>query len=240
MMTNIDCDYLVDYLNGTLTDEQTKQFEQHLQTCTECQEIIEATGELPYLADPVEPPADMKARILANVFEDNIETESQPATLKPAMSPIPIQQKKRQQSVWKPMLAAALLLSLLGNAYAFFQLSDQDGKLETAIQSIELQANETFTGTATAAMIEEQGSVNLVVQADQLTNLEASQVYQVWLIKDGKAIPAGAFSPNPTGEGASYYQIDDASQEWDTIAITLEPNAGNESPKGEIVLSSEI
>ncbi len=239
-MTNIDCEYLVDYLNGTLSKEETVQFEQHLKTCTECQEIVEATSELPYLADPVEPPADMKARILSNVFKEDIEKDKQPAALKPAMSPIPIHKNKRKESVWKPLLAAVLLLSLIGNAYAFFQLSDQDQETETAIQSIQLQSNETFTGTATAAMIKEEGSVNLVVQADQLTELEASQVYQVWLIKDGKPVPAGAFSPNPNGEGASYYQIEDAAKDWDTIAITLEPNTGNVSPKGEIVLSSEI
>jgi len=248
MMTNIDCDYLVDYLNGTLTAEENQQFEHHLKTCTECQEIIEATGQLPYLADPVEPPTDMKARILSNVFDEKVEQNNhlkdqpidQPKALKPAMSPIPIHKKRRKENVWKPLLAAVLLMSLLGNGYAFYQLSDQTAETETAIQSIELQPNATFTGTATAAMIEEEGLLNLVVQADRLAELETSQVYQVWLIKDGKPIPAGAFSPNPNGEGASYYQLETTSDEWDTIAITLEPKTGNELPEGEIVLSSEI
>ncbi|ANU23234.1 anti-sigma factor [Planococcus donghaensis] len=239
-MTNIDCDYLVDYLNGTLSEKENKEFEQHLMTCSECQEIVEATGQLPYLADPVEPPTDMKARILSNVFDETVEQNDQPKALKPAMSPIPIHKKRRKENVWKPLLAAVLLMSLLGNGYAFYQLSDQPAGTETAIQSIELQPNEAFTGTATAAMIEEEGLLNLVVQADQLAELEASQVYQVWLIKDGKPIPAGAFSPNPNGEGASYYQLETTSKEWDTIAITLEPKTGNELPEGQIVLSSEI
>lgn len=239
MMTNMDCDRLVDYLNGTLSADEIQQFEQHLTTCTECQEIVEATGELPYLADPVEPPADMKARILSNVFEEEPEQDNPPAALNPAMSPIPLRKKKsKAQQLWKPLIAAVLLVSLLGNAYAFLQLSDQEP--ETAIQSIDLDPNETFTGTATAAMIEEEGALNLVVQADQLAELEESQVYQVWLIKDGQPIPAGAFSPNPNGEGASYYQLDENSVDWDTIAVTLEPEAGNELPQGEIVLSSEI
>lgn len=240
MMTNMDCDHLVDYLNGTLSADEIQLFEQHLKTCTECQEIIEATGELPYLADPIEPPADMKARILSNVFEEKPEQDNPPAALDPAMSPIPLHRKKSKPNIWKPLIAAVFLASLLGNAYAFLQLSDQDDAPETAIESIELQPNEAFAGTATAAMIEEEGSLNLVVQADQLAELDASQVYQVWLIKDDQPIPAGAFSPNPNGEGASYYQLDADSTEWDTIAITLEPQAGNELPEGEIVLSAGI
>ncbi|WP_223638593.1 anti-sigma factor domain-containing protein [Planococcus sp. 4-30] len=239
-MTNMDCDRLVDYLNGTLSADEIQQYEHHLKTCTECQEIVEATGELPYLADPVEPPAGMKARILSNVFEEEREQDEPPVALKPEMAAIPMHKPKRKPGLWKPLLAAVLLASLLGNAYAFFQLSDQEDAPETAIESIELEPNEAFEGTATAAMIEEEGSLNLVVQADRLAELEDSQVYQVWLIKDDKPIPAGAFSPNPNGEGASYYQLDESSADWDTIAITLEPQAGNELPEGEVILSAGI
>lgn len=240
MMTNIDCDYLLDYLNGTLSIDEVQQFEEHLKTCTECQEIVEATGQLPYLADPVEPPTAMKARILANVFEEEPVQDNPTVALKPAMSAIPIRKNKSRRNTWKPLLAAVLLLSLLGNGYAFFQLSDKEGGPETAIQSFQLEPNAAFSGTATAELIEEDGLVNLVVQADRLAELDASQVYQVWLIKDGKPIPAGAFSPNPNGEGASYYQLEETAAEWDTIAVTLEPKAGNQLPEGEIVLSSEI
>ncbi|MBT2572164.1 anti-sigma factor [Planococcus sp. ISL-110] len=239
-MTNVDCDRLVDYLNGTLSEDEIEQFEEHVKTCTECQEIVEATGELPYLADPVEPPADMKARILSNVFEEKPEQNNPPAALNPAMSPIPLHRKKSKPNIWRPLIAAVLLASLLGNAYAFLQLSDQDDAPETAIESIELQPSEAFAGTATAEMIQEEGSLNLVVQANQLAELDAGQVYQVWLIKDDQPIPAGAFSPNPNGEGASYYQLEENLSEWDTIAITLEPETGNELPEGEIVMSAGI
>lgn len=239
-MNSMDCDRLVDYLNGTLSADESKQFEQHLKTCTECQEIVEATGELPYLADPVEPPVDMKARILSNVFEEKPAQNESPAALKPTMSPIPMHNKKSKPNIWKPLIAAVFLASLLGNAYAFLQLSDQDEAVETAIQSIQLAPNEAFSGTATAEMIEEAGALNLVVQANQLAELDADQVYQVWLIKDDQPIPAGAFSPSPNGEGASYYQLNENSTDWDTIAITLEPQAGNDLPEGEVVLSAEI
>ncbi|MGI2328776.1 anti-sigma factor [Planococcus sp. YIM B11945] len=236
-MTNLNCDQLVDYLNGTLTEKEAREFEQHLKTCKECQEIIEATGELPYLAKPIEPPSGMKARILANVFEDEAAPEpaidSTPkAAPKSAEAPIPMK-KPIKRSWWTPMIAAVLLLSLLGNAYAFLRLSDQP-----EIQEVALQPSEEFDGNATAAMIKDDESLKIVVQADQLAGLESSEVYQVWMIKGDKPVPAGAFTPSENGEGAVYHSMEETDEGWDTIAITREPQAGNELPKGEVVLSS--
>ena len=237
-MNNENCDLLVDYLNGTLSEQETREFEEHLKTCGECREIIDATGELPYLADPVEPPAEMKSRILANVFE---EQQAAPApAAKQAVAP----RKKRtaKRSWWTPLIAAVLLLSLLGNAYALMMLSDreEEPEIQTAFQSVDLQSGEAFGGSATAAIIKEENSLDLVVQADQLEELEGSEVYQVWLLKEGQPIPAGSFTPNENGEGAAHYSLEENTEEWDTIAITKEPEAGNELPEGEIVLSSEI
>ena len=48
------------------------------------------------------------------------------------------------------------------------------------------------------------------------------------------------FTTNANGEGATYFNIDNNTEEWDTIAITLEPQAGNELPQGEVVLSAGI
>lgn len=56
----------------------------------------------------------------------------------------------------------------------------------------------------------------------------------------GQPVPAGAFTPNAVGEGAIYYTMEENTEGWDTIAITWEPESGNETPVGEIVLSSEI
>lgn len=237
-MAKMNCDDVIDYLNGTLSETEQHEFEQHLKTCEECQEIIEMTGELPYLADPVDPPAAMKARILSTVFEEEEqqkeEIETKPA---PVIAAKPVRKKNR----WSTLIAAALLLSLLGNGYALLKLSEQpESGGETAFQSIELQPNEVFEGTAKAAIIREEESLELVVQAEQLEALEGDQIYQIWLLKEGKPIPAGAFKPGAEGEGNAYYSLEENTEDWDTIAITLEPQAGNETPQGEIVLSSEI
>ncbi len=292
-MNNEHCDQLVDYLNGTLSADETRQFEEHLKTCDECREIADATGQLPYLSDPAEPPAGMKSRILSNVFAEESENDGTPesgsshttssassassaaagaATGSKATSAsqaesessvrkprnqertnvVPMTSRSRKRNWMTPLIAAVLLLSLLGNAYAFMQLQEEQAapvpepeptpiQPETAFQSIDLQPSEGFEGDATAAVIEEEdGALNLVVTAEQLASLEGDQVYQVWLIEGDNPIPAGAFTANADGEGATYFNIDDNTEEWDTIAITLEPQSGNELPQGEVVLSAGI
>ncbi|OHX51819.1 hypothetical protein BB776_02950 [Planococcus salinarum] len=279
-MNNEHCDLLIDYLNGTLSDEETRQFEEHLKTCDECREIADATGQLPYLSEPAVPPAGMKSRILSNVFAEDVATdssstssassaaagatagskasssshaESESSDRKPRdeveeEKVMQMTQPIRKRVWWTPAIAAVLLVSLLGNAYAFMQLQQEQAdpapaptQPETAFQSIDLQPSEGFDGDATAAVIEEQdGALNLVVTAEQLAVLEGEQVYQVWLIKGDTPIPAGAFTTNADGEGATYFNIDNNTEEWDTIAITLEPQPGNELPQGEIVLSAGL
>jgi len=239
-MAKLNCDHVIDYLNGTLSKEEQLEFEQHLKTCTDCQEIIEMTGDLPYLADPVDPPAGMKARILSTVFEEEAE-QKKSEEVKREPAPLITQKAVKKKNRWPVLIAAALFVSLLGNGYALLKLSEQpETGGEMAFQSIDLQPNEVFGGTAKAAIIREEESLELVVQAEQLEALEGEQVYQIWLLKEGKPIPAGAFTPSANGEGNAYYSLEDNTEDWDTIAITLEPQAGNASPQGEIVLSSEI
>lgn len=297
-MNNEHCDQLVDYLTGTLTIEETRQFEEHLKTCDECREIADATGQLPYLSDPVAPPAGMKSRILSNVFAEdsgthiaidngptsglasgtaeghdsqstsssssessataNSEASSNASSTSRTNSDlsdrkpreenkanvVPMAGRGRKRGLATLLIAAVLVASLIGNAYAFMQLQEEQPaptEPQTAFQSIDLQPSENFSGDATAAVIkEENGALNLVVQGQQLAALEGDQVYQVWLIKGDKPIPAGAFTANANGEGAAYFNIDNNTEEWDTIAVTLEPQAGNELPQGEIVLSAGI
>lgn len=245
-MTRMDCEHVVDYLNGSLTAEEAREFEEHLASCEDCREILAAAGELPYLAESAEPPAGMKDRILGNVFAEEKTKDG-----RYGLKAVPVHEEDfelevearapRERIWWRPILAAVLLFSLLGNAYAFLQLSErEEPAAETAFQSVELQPSEEFPGAAKAAIIRDEASLELVVQAEALEALEGDEVYQVWLLKDGQPIPAGAFTPGETGEGSTYFTLEEDTEGWDTIAVTREPEAGNEAPEGDIVLSSSL
>lgn len=258
-MTNNMCDLLPDYFNGNLDDEEQRRFEQHLQECSNCKEELEEwhalTEDLPYASEPVNPPEGMKERVLGNVLQE-ASSEPRADSQRPAdkqKPPEPAQKPrqevpKRKRSWWTPMLAAALLLSLIGNAYGLFQGNQRGGnegtdtsKVASALQSVQLQPKALKNSSGNATMIKGQKGVNVIVQVENVQDLKGSETYQVWLLEDGQPSRAGTFVPNQNGSGAVSYTMKNAGDHnWDQIAITREPTPNSQKPQGDIVLASKL
>ncbi|MFZ3580328.1 anti-sigma factor [Virgibacillus sp. DJP39] len=259
-MMSKDCDLLLDYFNNQLTKEEEERFELHLLECSDCQEELlelqQLTEDLPYSSEPAEPPAGMKKRVLSNVLgqtetsESRNEAEGKPVDNGNVTSindvNEPVKKKKR---LYKPLIAAVLTLSLIGNGAALIYLSSQpeesnptnETSLDTIQKMIALSPSEGVNAQATAMMINQNKKTNLVIQASDLPELEGDEAYQVWVLEDGKPYRAGTFVSNKNGNGAvSFIMNYDGQHNWDTIAITKEPNENSQTPKGEILLSSPI
>lgn len=103
-------------------------------------------------------------------------------------------------------------------------------KLSPATQDIVAQ------GLATI-VIDSKGT-HLVVQAENLPTLEGKEAFQVWLIKGDTPQNAGTFLSH-NGTGAVYYTLDSAN-DYDTVAITLEPDAMGDEPRGTMILAAKI
>ncbi|MDQ0219724.1 hypothetical protein ELQ35_19515 [Peribacillus cavernae] len=248
-MNNNQCDLLVDYFNGQLDDISHRKFEQHLLECEDCRkeltELRMLTENLPFASEPVDPPSDMKDRILANVFQEKQEmVETEIPEQKPAYRP----ESERKNRWLKPLLAASLFLSLVGNAYALLSKDNENDTVQESKVTIDkfektvsLQPSKNQQVNGTAMLINKDGKTELVVQADNLKNVTGSQVYQVWLLEKGKPYRAGTFVPGSEGQGAVTYGINHPGEhQWDTVAITLEPSNDSKTPKGEILLSSAL
>ncbi|WP_214883593.1 MULTISPECIES: anti-sigma factor [unclassified Exiguobacterium] len=236
------CDQLIDYFNQHLSEDERAKFEQHLASCKDCQEELEQlealVGGVAFLSTPIEPPRGMKARVLDRVFEEDNEPIT--STVSPAAVPpaTPFKQKKKRNVSVLGMvaLAAALLLSLIGNGYLLTNQPDAPG----------IALNETIPldgeSEGTAYLAEQDGTTQLIVQTNGLSSLDANEVYQVWLLKDGAPIPTGAFVTDDKGNGTVIYTLDsdEVEVDWDTVAVTKEPNRGNETPQGEMVLNASL
>lgn len=250
------CNHLIDYINGQLTDTERKEFEAHLETCSTCQEelneIKELTDDLGFDVDPVEPPSAMKDRVLAAAFAekapvDSQSTDDQDKTVTPIKEKQELPKRKKKRNWLIPTMAAALVLSLIGNVYTVNQLSGPGDtvvepgiSVDSLVQRLSLQpAEETIPFEATASFVNKDQYQQLIVEADQLSQTEDTQVYQVWLLKDGDPYRAGTFTPAEDGSGMSTFDID-PSMGFDTIAITIEPDETSETPEGEIVLLEEL
>lgn len=239
-MTQHQCDHILDYYNGHLSELEKAAFEKHLASCTDCQEFLNelesVAGYLPYSSEPVEPPTDLEDRVFARILNDSEEKQE------PAAAP---RQKRRRPWIF-PSIAAALALSIIGNAYLFTQLEDQKRVVEEAtidevVEYAEL-APVSGQGTGTASIIKQGKQTSMVVQASDLAKLSDKEVYQVWLIKDEKPERAGTFVTSGDGKGSVIFKFNEefTEKDWDQVAVSLEPDANSELPQGEIVLAADI
>lgn len=232
------CDQLIDYFNQHLSEDERIKFEAHLATCQTCQEELEQlealVGGVAFLSEPAEPPSGMKARILDNVFA---EDETEPKKITPAPVTPFTASKKKQKTSWGALaLAAALVLSLVGNGYLLMNQDEPSGIALTDTVPLEGESE------GVAYLAEQDGQRQLIVQTNGLDALEANEVYQVWLLKDGSPIPTGAFVTDDKGNGTVIYTLDstESATDWDKVAVTKEPERGNQTPEGDIVLSASL
>ncbi|GLI82522.1 hypothetical protein ANABIO32_02090 [Rossellomorea marisflavi] len=239
-MTQHQCDHILDYYNGHLSELEKAAFEKHLASCSECQDFLkelkQISGYLPYSSEPVEPPTDLEDRVFARILNESEEKQE------PAAAP---RQKRRRPWIF-PSIAAALALSIIGNAYLFTQLEDQKRVVEEAtidevVEYAEL-APVSGQGTGTASIIKQGKQTSMVVQASDLAKLSDKEVYQVWLIKDEKPERAGTFVTSGDGKGSVIFKFNKefTEKDWDQVAVSLEPDANSELPQGEIVLAADI
>lgn len=253
---------LFDYYNGHLEKEEEQAFEEHLAGCPECQEELaelkELNAELAEHFEQVDPPAGMQERILTNIFEagpeePESETASNEADKDNNESVRNDDQKthhrpKRSHGFYKKLLipiAAALLLSVIGNVYLWTSQQASQPLNEALFnegKAIDLDpASDTLEMDAKMAMHESNGSQTVVLKAQNFTNLNEGEVYQVWLLKGDQPYRAGTMVPNEKGEGYAVFTLDDnENTDWDAVAVTVEPSPQNETPQGDILMSAEF
>ncbi|WP_226683257.1 anti-sigma factor [Sutcliffiella horikoshii] len=245
------CELVLDYFNGHLTQTEREEFEQHLATCPECQEELmelqDLLGDVALVSEQASPPPEMKKRILDNVFAEDVKPEK--ATVTPISSKkeveTPVSKNTASGKPWlTTLLAASLLLSLVGNGYLMMQngegrdLAAEELKQPDSVVTLQPSA---AAGSGFAAIFQQDQALSVMIQTQDLPELTGNEVYQVWLLKDGAPIPAGDFTLDDQGKGYVFHNIGETTTEdWDTIAITLEPQSGNELPEGEIHLSAGL
>lgn len=250
------CDRLIDYYNGHLNEEEKQAFEDHLTGCPDCQkELAEwdaMHAELVHGFEQVEPPADMEKRILTSIFNEDAPSDENRTTKSETRTDNKDHQQdkssRRPNGFYKKLmipLAAALLLSVIGNIY-LWNTQQESQTISQALlgdeQTVDLApVSETLDMDAKMALHENNGSRTLVLEAHNFTNLDEGEVYQVWLMNDEKPYRAGTMVPNENGEGYIVFTLDESEDiNWDQIAITIEPSPHNEVPQGDIVMSGDF
>lgn len=238
---NTECANLLSFLSGELGEKEKKAFAEHIIQCSECTreygQMTEAWNSLKWDFKEIEPSSSLKSEVMNFVFETDDE--------------IPVRKEKNWSSFFFKqftpvtsglLLAALVLVSVL--LYSNIQLKKELAAINLPMEvktSLSLQpADKTAVkmNTDGEAYILQQGEDRrLIVQIQNLPSLKESEVYQVWLLKDGKRTNAGTFKPDETGTGSLTYKLS-INDQFNQIGITREPDSNSTKPRGEKIVGS--
>ncbi|MFY0779540.1 anti-sigma factor [Peribacillus simplex] len=238
---NTECANLLSFLSGELGEKEKKAFAEHLIQCSECtkeyEQMTEAWNSLKWDFEEMEPSSSLKSEVMNFVFEPNDE--------------VPVRKEKNWSSfffrqftpVTSGLLLATLVLAFV-LLYSNIQLKKELAAINLPMEvktSLSLQpADKTAVkmNTDGEAYILQQGEDRrLIVQIQNLPSLNESEVYQVWLLKDGKRTNAGTFKPDEAGTGSLTYKLS-INDQFNQIGITREPDSNSTKPRGEKIVGS--
>ena len=250
------------FVLGALDEGEADAVRTHLASCADAHvEMGELGSVLVALAESVptvEPPAGLKARVLAAAAADleardgapsevGATTAAAPAggAMAPTPFPTAVDRERRASArarlgTWPLRIAAVLAIALLGGWNLLLQNQLGDARayernvaavLDIAGQPGSLTAVLTGEGTdapAGLAAVASDGTVRIAMR--DLPATSGDQVYEAWAIgSDGVPKAIGGFRVGPTG--IAYFEGGGLpTQDGVVLALTLEPGPGATAP----------
>jgi hypothetical protein len=220
------CDEIDDLLPGlalgAATDKEAREVTRHLQTCNRharWEDFHRVAEALAMSVEPVKPAGHVKQRLMGRVYRD----------LEPRLAG----RSWRWVSGW--VAAAALALVTLGLGIREHMLA---GQLASAPVQWQLQPAEAgLEASGTLVWLPSTSTATLTLH--QLPPLPASEVYEVWLIKNGAPAAAGIFQPAPDNSASVILKGDPPA--YDTLAITKEPGPnGTQAPTSPPLMAASL
>ena len=248
---------------STLDSEEVKGLEQHLAGCVECRAELDdwqaTTAALAHTAEPLEPSAQVRDRILAAVRAESSSSR--------ADNVIPISSAARATSSpswsWKfqSIAAAVIFLGLIIGLIALWrqnhayrtevarlseQMKGMSRQLDQEHQVLALltkpgmrMAELAGTKEAPAAhgmLAVDRKSGHAVFMAQGLPQAPAGKAYQLWFIAGSKPMPGRVFKADAAGNAMMDEQLPPEALNAGTFAVTLEPQGGGRVPSGPMYL----
>lgn len=238
------------FVLGALDPAADAAVRAHLAGCPqEHEEMAELGGVLPALAESVpivEPPAGLKARIMAAAAADLVLRGSEGSTSAPTAAPrradeptpFPtaserdVRRSRVSAGTWILRIAAVVAIVALGGWNLLLQ--DQVNAARTFEQNIAAVLDVTAKpGSLTAIMTADGGSGSglaavsargdITIAMQDLAPTSGNSVYEAWIIgSDGIPVPLGSFKVGNTG--TAYFESKDLPPAPGTVlALTLEP-----------------
>lgn len=230
------------YSVNALPDDERRHFEAHLVECAACRQEVEEmrrTAARLGAAAHETPPPSLRANVLAQIDVTRQEAPSNVTELR----------RRRATRTTRLVAAAAAIFAItaasLGGVTA--RQSSRIDMLETAMvrstdvlaaadaRTITLDAPEGVTARVVYSATRGEG----VFLAHGLAALPADQVYELWLIGESGATPAGLFLPTEDGRVLPHVMTGDL-RATTAFGVTIEPAGGSPEPTSTPIILGSV
>jgi len=223
---------------GALDPEETKRFEQHLLSCSECQtavaEFEPVARALQHPAPEAEPPPDLQARTLATV---------QRAAAMAAKRP---DGGLARLAIWRRWNIRMLsLATAAGAAIIAFVLLQAVQSAPAEAYTIPLHAPSGGAASGQAIVRQTANGWSIQLTAHRLANLGPRQFYECWYAGPGNSpghpdlITAGTFTVGRNGSATVQMWTAANPGTFRTMQITAEHTA-DAGQHGEVILTGTV
>lgn len=237
------------YALDALPAEDETELVAHLRNCTECSALLaghrETAGMLAFSAPSLQASTGLRDRILTEAYKTS------PLQLAPRPAAGPAARRSRRLR-WAGGLAAACVFALLVGGLVVRQLSELDpavtrqeillARQQEALSiisspdsiAISMASTGDFPGAYGKAFVSpDDGKAAVLVSG---LSEPGEDTYTLWLIQEGDPSRIADFDVEG---GAHTVLVDDRELDATvSFAVTREPNPGNSSPRGPVVIAT--
>ena len=235
------------YALGAIETDEERRVVEHLSTCdqhhSDMRSMIEAAALVPAALEPVAPSPALRGRLMATIAHTPQEHAAPAASpARESREPQPMRSAEPRRPWWQlaPLpsaFAAVALAAAVGIGAWNVSLNQQLGDRDAALRAVaSADAIYAAHGTAGTGWVIESGE-QAMFMAEDLLDLPADQLYELWLI-DGDNAPV-AVGTLTEAEGLALVTLERDLGSATSFAITVESERVD-APTSEPVLVATL
>jgi anti-sigma-K factor RskA len=221
------------YLLGALQPHEAEALERHVADCERCREelrwLAPARDALPETVARMQPPPQLRERLLAEVREDARRAGGAAAPRRGVRDWL----RDVARPHWRPLAAGAAVLLIVA-AVVGYEVGN-GGSNGGGGNGVTVETKEPSGLVAAVSM---EGSEHGRIKLENVPSLPPDKVLEAWVERDGEVEPVPTlFVPNGEGEAAT--TIGDM-RGVTTVMVTREPPGGSEAPTSKPIATVPI
>ena len=223
-----DRDDLVAFALGALEQGDERAVEAHVPSCARCtrelEALVPAVAVLGESVEQLEPPPELRERVLAVVRSEAAGEREQVAR--------PVRRERRglRGFLLRPAVALATVAVIAAGIAGYLVRDTGGGGGETTVAVMP-----ATPGIGGSLKVGENSSL---LQLRGMPKLTGNEVYQVWVAQDNSVRPSSNFIPD--GSGRATTGVDGHLGDGARVMITKESAPGHTTPTPPILLSATV